>query len=87
MAEPTKPTQPKAAPKTVTVNADDPRLQRPLDKVLVTDVEAYEKDRVAMVSRSKDGSPDQTANFEILPEVPDHERSKAENKTDENNDV
>lgn len=87
MAEPSKSTAGKPAPKTVTVDADDPRLQRPLDQVLVTDVEAYEKDRVAMVSRSKDGSPDQTANFEILPEVPEYERAKAENKTDENNDA
>lgn len=53
----------------------------PRASVLVDSPEAH-TDRVAMVSRDKNGNPDQAAGYEVI--VPDDEKDVAENRPSDN---
>lgn len=65
--------------------ADAPKPTAPKDTVLVDTAEAH-IDRVAMVSRDKNGDPDQGKDFEVLvaDDASDEEKRRAENRPEDN---
>lgn len=65
-----------STPKSDKPAADKPAADSSVPPVLVDSAEAH-TDRVAMVSRDKNGNPDQSADYEVI--VPDDEKDVAEN--------
>lgn len=64
---------------------DKPAPTRPRDTVLVDTAEAH-TDVVAMVSRDKNGNPDQAQGFElaVAGDASDDEKRRAENRPEDN---
>jgi hypothetical protein len=72
-------TAPKSTAKAETAEPDAPT---PAKATTSVDTDEAHTDRIAMVSRDKNGDPDQSTDYEII--VPDREKAAAQNRPADN---